>query len=101
MGDRVSVSFKNKGEESVVLFDHWGGREFAEKAADYAERLKEEVGNKETQPLDRLEPNTVMVDFIREVTKDMERVVSGLYLGATPDDGDSSDNGHFTIDVTK
>jgi hypothetical protein len=38
-----------------------------------------------------------MVDFIREITDGMERVESDLYLGATDNDGDNSDNGHYVI----
>ncbi len=52
-----------------------------------------------TFPLGRLEPGTVMVDFIRALTKDCESVNSNYYLGKDDMDGDNSDNGHFTIDV--
>ena len=98
MGDRVSISFKNGEDESVVLFSHWGGRALVEDAQMYAEELAlEMIGD--SSPLDRLEPDTVMVDFIRHITKDMGRVVCDFYLGKIPDDGDNSDNGHFLIDL--
>ena len=100
MGDRVSVAFKNGNEESVTLFNHWGGIAFVDEAKNYIRtllmRCKTHGG---VQPLDRLEPNTVMVDFIREVTHDMPRVESSLYLGRDGMDGNNSDNGHFVIDV--
>jgi hypothetical protein len=96
MGDRVSISFKTGKEESVVLFNHWGGKEFASEALDYAQELmSERVGG--VEPLDRFEPNTVMVDFIRHITKLMPRVESSLYLGKDSNEGDNSDNGHFAI----
>ena len=50
-------------------------------------------------PLDRLEPGTVMVDFIREYTKDLKIVNSNYYLAKSDEEGDNSDNGHWTIDL--
>lgn len=98
MGDRVSISFRNGDCESVTLFSHWDGSGFAYIALEYAKLLKEPEDSM-MYPLDRLEPETVMVDFIRYLTKDMESVRSNYYLGATPKDGDNSDNGHFIIDL--
>ena len=99
MGDRISISFRDKYTESVVLFSHWGGMEFYKKAVAYILGLSKGVGKRVMNPLDRLEPCTVMVDFIRYITKGMDRVESDLYLGVDEFDGDNSDNGHFTIDV--
>jgi len=48
-------------------------------------------------PLSRLEPNTVMVDFIRHITSGEDRICGDLYLGECCDDGDNSDNGHYEI----
>ena len=104
MGDRVSISFKHGTEESPVLFNHWEGMGFVQLAKDYVIDLKKVLAtrkSKGTYPLDRLEPGTVMVDFIRHITEDMDRVDSNLYLGKTEADGDNSDNGHFTIDLGK
>ena len=97
MGNRISIQFEKDGEQSVCLFSHWGGMSFKAKADIYVADLKMERGDKESAPLDRLEPNTVMVDFIRYLTKDVKRVESNYYLGATDSDGDNSDNGHFVI----
>lgn len=100
MGDRVSVSFSNGNEESVVLFSHWGGRGFLNATQEYVESLKLCTNeDKVHDPLDRLEPSTVMVDFIRWLTTETKRVGSNLYLGKTPNDGDNSDNGHWTLDL--
>lgn len=102
MGDRISVSFKADQEESVVIFSHWGGMEFYQNAKNYVQSLKRHLKLTEgpcSDPLGRLEPNTVMVDFIRHITKPLERVNGDLYLGKTANDGDNSDNGHFTIDL--
>jgi hypothetical protein len=101
MGARVSISFVTGNEESVVLFCHWGGPEFVEMAKKYAKKLVKEVGTDILNPLDRLEPNTVMVDFIREITKNEERIKHNYYLGATENDGDNSDFGHHKIKLTK
>ena len=96
MGDRVSISFKHGTEESVTLFNHWGGMTFVADAQRYADALPR---GKRFRPLDLLEPGTVMVDFIRLITKDLDCVGSSLYLCATPNDGDNSDNGHHVIDL--
>jgi len=104
MGDRASISFKDGSEESVALFHHWGGVSFAREALNYLKRLKEKIAKRKSKisdPIARLEPNTVMVDFIRDYTKGMEIVESSLYLGKDRRDGDNSDNGHFVIDVNK
>lgn len=98
MGNRASVSFKKDDWESVALFSHWGGMEFVGQARAYALRLARERTER-LMPLDRLEPDTVMVDFIRHLTHDMSRVESDLYLGKSSEDGDNSDNGHHVIDL--
>ena len=98
MGDRVSISFVNGRYESVALFNHWGGRGFVDEAQDYVRKLiAENPQHSQFDPLDRLEPGTVMVDFIRYLTEGRGRVRSNLYLGATSRDGDNSDNGHYRI----
>lgn len=101
MGDRVSISFKHGTSESVPLFDHWGGMERVEQAREYVRVLKAEVAGKQGLPLERLEPGTVMVDFIRFITKDKPRVTSSLYVGEMTDPmfGDNSDNGHHVINL--
>ena len=103
MGDRVSIEFYNSDEDesSVVLFSHWGGMGFVNRAEHYAEALIAERGDSMTLPIDRLEASTVMVDFIRYVTDGQERVTSDLYLGASEHDGDNSDNGHHVIELKK
>jgi hypothetical protein len=104
MGDRASIQFKNGEDTSVVLFSHWGGRSFALAAQEYATKLKENLHRRNMKgicPIDRMEPQTVMVDFIRWLTKDMKLVESDLYLGKDELDGDNSDNGHFVIDLRK
>jgi len=101
MGDRVSIRFVNGADNSVALFSHWGGMDFKKKADSYARALKKwaKSSGSEFDPLHRLEPATVMVDFIRHITKGMERVESDLYLGVDHGDGDNSDQGGFDIDL--
>jgi len=101
MGDRISVSFTDGVHESVALFNHCGGKSFLNKALGHIQQLRQKTkGGYGISPLDRLEPQTVMVDFIRHLTKNMDRVAGDLYLWQDYMDGDNSDNGHFTIDVT-
>jgi hypothetical protein len=106
MGDRVSISFMNeidyihdkRREESVPLFNHWGGSDFPKYALDWVKKLKREVNEKKedniSTPYTRLEPQRVMVLFIAE-----ERITHSIYLGKDKNDGDNSDNGHFVIDI--
>lgn len=100
MGDRVSIAFRNNGVDSVTLFSHWGGREFVDKAEDYCEALIEKVKSHYLAwlPIGRLEPQTVMVDFIRSLTTGQNIVGSDLYLGKDEFDGDNSDNGHYILE---
>jgi len=101
IGDRISIQFKNEKEKSVVFFSHWRGVEFLREVEKYVEVLKKEVNGRVISPLDRLEPDTVMVDFIRYITENMSRVTSDLYLGKDEFDGDNSDNGHFIIYLSR
>lgn len=112
MGDRVSVSFvlppgedsifgPRKEWESVAVFSHWSGRALVKQAAEYAIALREEAEKQgEMYPLHRLEPPAVVIDFIRHLTKGVERVTNDLYLGKNGEDGDNSDNGHWRIDLS-
>ena len=99
MGDRVSISFKKGDEESIALFDHWGGMDRVHHATEYAKQLKERHGGKQSTPLDRREPGTVMVDYIRLITAGFKEVESSLYVGEMRDplQGDNGDNGHHVI----
>lgn len=101
MGDRISISFKNGNSESVTLFSHSDGIGFLQEANEFVRDLKKENGNSLVMPLNRLEPNTVMVDFIRHITKNMKRVYRNYHLGKNETEGDNSDNGHFVIDLNK
>ena len=119
MGDRVSISFVQdrseverkmfggpKQDESVVLFNHWGGEQFPNIAVEYLRELHQDKSHFEGEPLGRLEVSTVMVDFMRWflggnnfLIRDNNRVTRTLYLGTDANDGDNSDNGHYTINV--
>jgi hypothetical protein len=102
MGDRVSISFRKGDQESVVLFSHWGGKTLVAVARGYVRELKTEAQRAGmTWPLFRLEPQTVMVDFIRMLTEGVSRVQSDYYLEKYKEDGDNSDNGHFVIDLDR
>ena len=113
MGDRVSVSFVNGPDESVVLFQHWGGMELPRLAQAYADDLCEQLqatAARTFPPIARLEPRTVMVDFVRWLAlrgdlatsfgEELKgRTTSDFYFGRTEDEGDNSDNGHHRIDL--
>jgi len=97
MGDRVSISFIKDKEESVILFSHWGGMSLVAKALAYVRELDEEVPEGRSFPLSRREPNTVLVDFLRVLLADEERILGDYYLASSQSLGDNSDNGHHSI----
>ena len=99
MIDRVSISFKKGRKESIALFDHWGGTERVKDAQAYVTVLKAERYGVDRFPLDRLEPATVMVDYIRHATTGLSRVNRSLYVGRDSKAGDNSDNGHHVINL--
>ena len=139
MDDRVSISFRKEEErwsspndkekiteESPVLFHHWGGTDFPKFAFDWFKALRKHLKKNHTgsDPLTRLEPRNLMVQFINAIrdeeafrlrhyenkTKDInggtwsidDNLLSySIYLGKDSMDGDNSDNGHYLIDVDK
>ena len=105
MGDRVSISFiDDHGDESVAFFSHWDGMTLVDAATQYVRDLKTALVTNATHggmPLTRFEPQTVMVDFLRDFLGTTfgagTRVQSNYYLGRDERDGDNSDNGHHRI----
>lgn len=113
MGDRISISFRKTDKlpndkvwvkESVAFFSHWNGRGLLEDVKRYASLLQSWIDEDKDgigTPLKRKEPDTVIVDFIRWMTSDENRVESNFYLGKDGSDGDNSDNGHWVFDLDK
>ncbi len=128
MGDRVSIQFKNKdmewGGESVVLFHHWGGKKFAEFAkawaSDFKNNIKQYTKSKGNDPVTRLEPQNIMVQFLKHIsdnaqthglnynvyvdgkyTKITDLLSYSMYFGKDENDGDNSDNGHHIIELSE
>ena len=138
MGDRVSIQFvqhtKNWEDKpvtykSVVLFHHWGGDKFPSYAKqwldDHNNRLAGMRESSHNDPIWRMDPNNLMLQFIRHMSTDNSldstfgmRVnfenynyidrpdtrpvnplffTGSLYLGADENSGDNSDNGHHEI----
>jgi len=105
MGDRISISFKFKDDESVALFSFNAGRRLVESAEMYLKKLKTEFEEPRSMArhLEYCIPGRIMMDFIHYSTRDMERedVILTFSLGINARDGDNSDNGHFIFDLTK
>ena len=127
MGDRVSLSFQQQTEwyvkrkkekhleQSPALFHHWGGTHFPKFAFQWFKKVKEKYGKNGGDPFTRMEPRNLMVQFIAhlrnhddlrydrhyngEWSTDDELLSYSIYLGKDSNDGDNSDNGHYTIDV--
>jgi hypothetical protein len=106
MGDRISIQFVNNNDKSVVFFDHWAGRSLLQEVQDYLEELNAEIPDgRVSMPLDRREAGAVMMDFIawraskHGFNPPLRRIRGSWYLGVDENDGDNSDNGHWSIDV--
>ncbi len=121
MGDRVSVSFAQDTKESVVLFHHWGGKEFPLLAQQFVKQwISFHPPNAQYRtPANRADPEMMMVQFIAWLAKNSRGpnegeqmliafvrkaeagsfVSDSMYLGATENDGDNSDNGHWRVNV--
>ena len=120
MGDRVSISFKDGDDESPAIFHHWGGVWFPEFALRWFREFKQKVKatNKKqwSTPITRLEPRNISVQFIAHLDKYKQLreidtyntdepvyfkdiVSHSIYLGKNKNDGDNSDQGHYTINT--
>lgn len=93
MGDRVSVSFKQKRDtyggptekivitdESPALFHHWGGTELPKVAFEWFKKVKteaKELGG--SDPFTRLEPSNLMVQLIGTLAREKwDQYTTGL-----------------------
>ena len=126
MGDRITISFQKKdkmfrsdGEKdhfykSSILYSHWGGTELVDIAMDFIDNLQKVMIETKDQkkinnPIDRFEPDILMVNFIRKLPSDNSEynplrdydILPSVYR-LLPDDSWESglDRGHFDIDVT-
>ena len=101
MGDRISIQFEKNGTKSATLFSHWRGEDLLIDVGNYFKDLEDKLQKRGSvsYPIDRLEPDTIMVDFIRWLTKNEDLIESDLYLPVDETHGDNSDNGHRIIDV--
>lgn len=102
MGDRISISFKKGEDESIALFSHWRGRSLLDEVQEYLDQLETTLKKRKSNicsPIDRMEPDTVIIDFIRWLTKGDDIISGDLYLGKDGTEGDNSDNGHFVFNL--
>lgn len=98
MGDRISFQFVNGNDKSVVFFSHWAGEGIFDMLKDFNKDLHKHIksGSGMSYPLTRMEPETVMLNFIAWLGRHEGDFTDGdFYLGVNPDDGDNSDNGHW------
>jgi len=106
MPDRATVSFHKDGNQSVALRTENGGMEFVEYCEQYAKDLCQEMAHKDPQdlPLERLEPNTVIMDCARYIQVEGEytdgayiRTDDDLTLIPTNEQHGKTESGHWTI----
>ena len=105
-------------EESPALFHHWGGTELPKVAFEWFKQIKADIKTIKSigsDPFTRLEPRNLMVQLIGTLAREKWDQYSiyknkkyaghdtwmsySMYLGKDSQDGDNSDNGHYTIDV--
>tara|TARA_R100001510_G_C7638186_1_gene196036 strand:+ start:966 stop:1364 length:399 start_codon:yes stop_codon:yes gene_type:complete len=100
-------------EKTVPLCHHWGGTTFPTVAynfaVDFHERIRKaekELGNTNcSDPITRLDPNTVLMQFLMWMGTQEEWkhykykgfFSNDLYLGCDLNDVDNSDNGNYEI----
>ena len=117
MGERVSIQFQKLErygnqdpvkEKSVVLFHHWGAEDFPELALDWVrdfrEKAKNQAVSRVSDPISRMEPQTLMVQFIGYLANTGYKshrydfaLSDSLYLGKDENDGDNSNWGNHLI----
>ena len=94
MGDRVSISFKQKQErwggpsdktevtdESPALFHHWGGTDLPKVAFKWFKKVKAETKamGQRSDPFTRLEPRNLMVQLIGTLAREKwDQYTTGL-----------------------
>ena len=95
MGDRVSISFKQKRDtyagptektvitdESPALFHHWGGTELPKVAFEWFKKVKAELKTMKSlgsDPFTRLEPGNLMVQLIGTLAREKwDQYTTGL-----------------------
>ena len=130
MGDRISISFTHTynddqhivvggkdntfKSESAILSSHWQGIRLVEMALDFVETLQKKLQEEKCDgfnPLDRLEPDNVMINFIRMIPSDKDSeydkmakygmISSDYRIVKDESDTDNSDNGHYEIDLSE
>ena len=94
MGDRVSISFRQKQErwggpsdktevtdESPALFHHWGGTDLPKVAFKWFKKVKAETKamGQRSDPFTRLEPRNLMVQLIGTLAREKwDQYTTGL-----------------------
>ena len=108
MSNSASVSFTDGNMVSVVLFEHWGGKELHKRARAFAKRVC--ALPDDGTPLGRLEPSIVMSNFIwsemdaairedEKVGHDLpgHLIRSSFYVEPDQHCGDNHSHGHVTV----
>lgn len=74
MSNYVNICFTNDGLYSATLSDQRGGPSRVIDALSYAIELKSRSHGQRGTPLERFEPDVVMVDYLRTTTRSMNPV---------------------------
>ena len=100
MGERVSIQFVHQGELSCVVFSQDAGAWLIDEATSFADRLSEQVverNNDGHTPLDRFDVDVVLLAFL--LAKESTLFGSGLRLLPPDHTGWASEHGHHRIEL--
>jgi hypothetical protein len=100
MGDRISISFKDSNENSIVFCDHWGGRHLINDVNEFIKTMDLKYPRTHSTPQTRREPSWMMPLFVAFYYR---KYPNGEEVYLVQDEGqcDNSDRGHFTYDFDK
>ena len=103
----ISISFSIGGDKrgtdeddhSVALFSSDDGMGLVRLASAYMDELRDhaKLSCSSDTPLERLEPQTVMVDFIRHITVPFKRIGWNYSLYPSTMYGPETDLGHYVL----
>ena len=106
MGDRVSIQFKKGDMLSAILLSQNDGVALVYLATDFVAELKKFYSGKGSEPIDRLDPHIILVDFISGLKPSPrngvpQHITSNYRISYPPHSPPKEifDAGHWIIDI--
>ena len=106
MGDRVSIQFKKGDMLSAILLSQKGGESLVRRAIKFVAELKKFYSGKGPEPIDRLDPHIILIDFISGLKPSLrngvpQHITSNYRISYPPHSPPKEifDAGHWIIDL--